>query len=269
MELRRIRITSLILVPKGTSMSADALKKRVKLHLNEICADIPKLKSLSTSEVELGQTHSSTGLTLDFFLVEIPQLSLPYPRGVNKNGNPTDMFLQDVKAVREHQISISGKFHLVLGPQTNPLDDRFVQRIRRRIKRMKSGGILVIPSGPVSMVLNVPVTPMVLPLAVPVSVHVVVKCIFPNKAEIETVESTALQGEFARQIAPRTKFLLKRVGIHSGPASGQRLQLAMDNKTTLVLNVLVALDWVTGQPKYLELIEFSDAKVHKNEDYCI
>lgn len=168
----------------------------------------------------------------------------------------TNLFLQDVALVKSQQKGLHTRITRALSSAVDPSADNEVLKIRRRLKSTKRGEGFLVPNGPEPERLHHDSLPKVLPRGYGLEARVRVNWLSPKNAEVTLCEFVNLQGNDTISLTPNTRINLLRPGTHRRPESGRRLQEAMDRNCELTLLVTVALDWITGEPMYLELVAF-------------
>ncbi|HEY8907230.1 MAG TPA: hypothetical protein VIM63_14465 [Rhodoferax sp.] len=145
-----------------------------------------------------------------------------------------------------------------MSPAVDPAKDSTVLNIRKRLKGTRRDEGFLIPSGPEPELFLCAYLPKVMPRGIQLTVRARVNWLSPAKAEVTIREViNPLKEDFISRLPPG-KMNLLRTGMHRRPASGHRLQEAMDTKCDLLLVVTVALNWVSGEPLYRELVSFAN-----------
>lgn len=256
MPLREYKIASRPFAAIGTAIRTNKWNTRLeKLHA-QLLTDIPSLKSLKASEIDLSFEPTATNVNLTAFLLETPQRSLP--SGNYLDGND-DLFIQDVNRVMVDQQGIEDRITLAISPTANPTGNPEIIEIRRRVRTPKTQGPVIIWTAPESTTLPLFERPKVLPLGSKSTVHVRVNTLTASWAEVVLLEDLPISTP--NVIKRGTTITLKRAGEHGRPPSGARLQYAMDTKADLEVEVAIVLEWENGKPACLELIRFVDELV--------
>lgn len=244
-------------------MTPEALQQRINAHKRELFADIPALTTLRSSRIEWRHELLNTGLSLGFYLQETSQMAIQLPADESERSILTDLFLQEVTLVASQQKAIRQRISRAMSPAVDPSEDNDVLKIRKRLKSTLRDEGFLIPNGPEPERLLCENLPKVLPRGYELEVRVRVNWLNPKKAEVRVREVVNLEGNDTIGLLPNTKINLFRLGAHRRPESGRRLQEAMDTKRELTLQVTVALNWITGEPLYLELVAFVSEKGNK------
>ena len=89
-------------------------------------------------------------------------------------------------------------------------------------------------------------------------IRVRVNWIGPKAAEVFILEAHDLEGSNRYDLPCGTRSKMIREETQKRLASGPRLLEAMDKKHDLSLRVTVALNWISGEPIFLKLVNFVD-----------
>jgi hypothetical protein len=258
-NLRKKLIVCIPLTKCDTSIALNSLQQSIKSHIRDLCSDLPALIHLRASKVELQHKSSSTGLWLEVYLEEIPQMTLPFAVGKSERSVVLDIFLQDVALVQTQQREIRHKILKAISPAVNPSENSDVQNIRKRIQKVRRQDEFLIPSGLDPEHLSHDKLPKVMPRGLSAIARVRVNCLSSKKAVV-TVRKLLDYREDSGFIGllPNTKIDLLRLGTHRRPQTGHHLQQAMDTHQDLTVRVTVALNWASGNPQHLELVAIMD-----------
>jgi hypothetical protein len=235
----------------GSTIRTNLWNSRLeKLH-SQLMTDIPSLRSLKASEIDLSFQPTAVGVHLIALLVETPQQSLPN-FCVGDEGN--DLFMQDVRRVSLDQQGIEDRITMAISPAVDPNDNPEVTEIRKRVKSLRRRDPVVIWTSPEATTLELFDLPKVLPMGTRSSVRLHVTTLATAWAEVVLLDDLKISDSLT--IAERTTIILKRTGEHRQHDSGARLQYAMDCGLALKVDVAVVLEWGDGKPTCLELIGF-------------
>lgn len=257
-NLRRWRVTRLLVAAMGSSMTSEARLKRINARMGELTEDVPALRSLRASKIMTLNELSDSGMYLGVHLEETPQMSLSLPTEKSEQSVLTDLFLQDIERVKSEQEKIGQQISRAMSPALDPSSDNKMSKIRRRLKSNRGKDGFLVPNGPEPEVLHIDSLPKVLPRGYGLETLVRVNWLSPKKAEVTVHAAINVEGGDTMRLLPNTKLELMRSGIHRRPESGRRLQQAMDTKRDLKLSVTLTLSWASGEPQYLELVAFVD-----------
>lgn len=258
MMLRLKLIARLPLAKCDTSITPKAFQQRINAHIRDLCEDVPALIRLRASRIELRHELLSTGMWLEFYLEELPQMALQFPTDRSERSLLTDLFLQDVALVEGQQKEIRQRIARAISPAIDPSGNVDVVNIRRRLKKGRNTDGFLLPNGPEPELVSYDNLPKVMPRGLAAQACVRVNWLSPKQAEVTIREVVNLEGDDTISLKPNTRIKLLRLGTHRRPESGRRLQQAMDTNCNLVLRVTVAFNWVSGEPLYLELLDFAE-----------
>lgn len=259
-------IVRLPLALSGASLTPEALQQRSNAHKRSLYLDLPDLTNLRASSVAVRYEMLGTGLWLGVYLEETNQMELRLPADKSAGSVSTDLFQQDVALVQCEQKKLRHRILRALSPAVDPAADGAVLNIRKRLKRTRRGEGFLIPNGPEPEPILCKNLPKVMPRGIPLNVCARVNWLSPIKAEVTIREVMNPLGDDPISLLPLGKINLVRVGIHRRPASGRRLQEAMDTRRDLLLLVTVAFNWVSGEPLHLELVSFVDDDAHSSRE---
>lgn len=251
-------IVDLPLAALGASLTNNVLQQRINAQKRSLYSDIPSLKNLRASSLVSRYKILETGMWLGFYLEETAQMALQLPADKSAGSMSTDLFDQDVALVEHEQKQIRPRIVRALSPAVDPAEDGTVLSIRKRLKRTHRSDGFLIPSGPVPEPFLCEYLPTVMPRCIQLTVRARFNWLSPSKTEVTIREGINPLGDDFISLLPLGKMNLLRTGTHRRPASGHRLQEAMDTKRDLLLVVTVALSWVSGEPLYLELVSFAN-----------
>jgi hypothetical protein len=147
----------------------------------------------------------------------------------------------------------------------DPTGNEDIVIIRKRLKRARRDEGFLLPSGPETERVQYDDLPKVMPRGYKAEVRVRVNWINRKSAEVLILDAVDLKGASRDDLPRGTKIKLIREGTQKRPSSGLRLLEAMDQKRDLTLAVTVALNWVSGEPIFLELTDYvDDNELRKN-----
>lgn len=258
-DLRQLALTRLLILNRDILMTPEALDKRIQEHLKGLKIDIPALKTLKGSRLEWLFEPRESGLYLKVVLEELPQLALRLDAAGDQKNELADLFVQDIKRVKEDQGRIVQRQIQAQNPAIDPFDHGQVAIIRRRLQRGNRGGEMLIPNGLEPEKYRHDDMPRVLPRCENLEVVVTVNWLSNKAAEVLVHSVVSLDGDGVSQLTRGTKIELRRDRRHRRKETGQRLQAAMDTKGRLKLKVLLTFLWAIGQTQHLELDEILEA----------
>lgn len=258
MTRRSKLITQLPLAALNTSLTEKELDKRVASLIRELYEDVPALKMLRASRMQDRREPQSTGLCLGIYLDETAQIGIQYPGDKSERPLVTDLFLQEVELVERQQKAIRQQLSRAVSPAVNPAGNAAVVSIRKRLKRTRRDEGFLLASGPEPERVHYGDLPKVMPRGYEANVRVRVNWISPKTAEVLIFDAVDPKGSKRNDLPCGTRIKLIREGKQMRLASGPRLLEAMDQKHDLLLKVTVALNWISGEPLFLELVNFAD-----------
>lgn len=251
MPLREHRVGGRPFAAIGASLNTKSWESRLQAIWSELLTDVPCLRELKASVLELRYVPTPTGVDLNVFLLESPQWQLP---SLTEDVVREDLFMQDVEQAAQSQQGIEDRITLAIGPALNPMGQPDVVEIRQRLKMPRGLRNVTLWTSPKATTLPLFDLPKFLPLAGQQSVFVRVAKLTTLWADVTLCEDLHLAPPY---FIPRgTTMVLKRCGDHQQPETGVRLASAMDAKRPLAIVVAVVLEWDTGEPNCLELLDF-------------
>lgn len=260
---RQHLVVRLPLAALGASMPPETLMQRIQNKKSELFLDIPIFSGLRSSVLVMHHEVCSTGVWLGVYLVETNQMSLQFPANDLKRPQLNDLFSQEFELVKKQQATIEQRVLKAISPAIDPTMDNEIQNLRKRLKRTRRDEGFLLASGPEPERFSCDNLPKVMPRGFELEVRVRINCLSRNKAEVTVREVMNQEDDGTVYITPNRKIDLLRQGAHRQPASGQRIQEAMDTRRDLKILVTVALNWIDGQPLYLELVDFIDDRVNQ------
>lgn len=254
MPLREHRLGGRPFATMGASLDTKSWDSRLQTIRSELLTDIPCLRNLKASVLDLRFVSTPTGVDLNAFLLESPQRQLP---SLTKDEDAEDLFLQDIERAVRSQQGIEDRITLAIGPAHNPMGQPDVVEVRQRLKMPRGLRNVTLWTSPKATTLPLFDLPRFLPLAGQQPIIVRVTKLTTLWADVTLYEDLQLA---APLFIPRgTTMILKRCGDHQLPETGVRLAYAMDARHPLAILVAVVLEWDTGEPNCLELLEFLEA----------
>jgi hypothetical protein len=253
MTQRKQLISRRPFAPDGASIAALNWIERLNTLQGELTSEVPCLKSLKASVLQLNFEPSSTHVWLAAYLVEPPQPSLNF----RSSAGDADLFEEDCARAREDLSSIESRMTLAISPGIDPSGDIDIVTTRERLKKSLRSGPVVTWSTSESETLPLQQLPSVLPVGASKSVPVQVLSMSKIWAKVVLLEDIYVELTELFRIERGSIMKLTRRGEFREAESGAILQNAMDGPAPLMVEVVVVLDWSSGKPQELELTGFA------------
>lgn len=261
-------ITRLPLTEPGVRLPREQSHKNEAELLRSLQDDVPVLRHLRASEITSDYEVIDKRLWLLFLLQEKTQESLAFSANKTRpRAGTVDPYAEDLSDVRHQVGQVQGRILIAISGAASPLDGTqdspqasSTATIRRRVKRGLSNGQLLIPYLPVARPLMVGQLPTTLPQGPSIVISARVNALDPECAQLAAVRLEDAKGSGANfQFSPTKQVRLARIGAFQRVAPGTRLQIAMDSRTRIRMEVVAALDWASGHVVSFELRNFIDA----------
>lgn len=207
-------------------------------------------------------SHKSTpeGLIIEAFLEEQMQLPLQLSssRSLALRGLQNDRFQQRLQRLEHEKAYL--KIEQARAADTTrfaeqviagkPLSEREIE-LRKLTRELSKGNGRLIGWGAEERTYSLPFT---LPISESTMISARVDAIKANRASLFQVEEDALHERTSSRALPR-RIWLERPRGENFSEYGQRLLYAMDGKQRIRARVNICFDGITGQVKYLELVQ--------------
>lgn len=220
----------------------------------------PCLKSQSVATITMSHKSTPEGLIIEAFLEEQMQLSLQLSssRSLALRGLQNDLFQQLLQQLEHEKAYL--KIELARAADTTrfaeqviagkPLSQRDIE-LRKLMRKLSKGNDLLIGWGAEERTFSLPFT---LPVSESTMISARVETIQVNRARLFDVEEDAFHERTSSRALPR-RIWLERPRGENFSEHGQRLLYAMDGKQRIRARVNICFDGITGQVKYLELVQ--------------
>lgn len=258
MKTRQTRIQTFPIAPLDVIVESAFIDQRYAEHIREFQRSVPEILSLKSSRLLIHTESTNVGFFKHLSLEEIPQLSLPLQERRSVKNATNDLYLQEVQRIKEAVRNSKFKDRLACNSALNPVDDTDTQFRRTRLrKNRRSEGLFTYlgNENPIPLPNHLP---RVQPRALYVSITALVKVLHKSYAEIKIIEihDDSLAPTFRTRLL-NTQFDLKQVGRHRNLETGTTLLKAVYTSQPLVMTTRLAVSWTTGEPAFLELVEFT------------
>lgn len=220
----------------------------------------PCLTSQSVAIITMSHKSTPEGLIIEAFLEEGPQLSLQLSssRSLALRGLQNDRFQQRLQRLEHEKAYL--KIEQARAADTTrfaeqviagkPLSEREIE-LRKLTRELSKGNGRLIGWGAEERTYSLPFT---LPISESTMISARVDAIKANRASLFQVEEDALHERTSSRALPR-RIWLERPRGENFSEYGQRLLYAMDGKQRIRARVNICFDGITGQVKYLELVQ--------------
>lgn len=251
---RSILVARIGFASEGTTLDEPAWNKRKALHLGQLTDELPSLRNLKASQLDILIDVSEGAAHLIFMLRESDQMSLRFSKGV---GVHADLFEQDVQAIRSEQASLGERYQEALKSHASPVHSPELIGLRRQTWRSRGDGYIILNSSPVGERLDTSGISHVLPQGALVEAAGVVTRL--SRDEVRVLLRNDL-------LCPLTHDFLfgKESHISLYLRSSVRdlksfleLAAAMHRKDLLTLQVAIDYGWIDGTPHRLSLLKYS------------
>ena len=265
--MRSVRLESRVIATKGIGLSDKVLTQCKADYLRELQVRLPSLKREHAAWVELLTQSTDAGLTIEAYLHESPQLSLPLANDKQRHTRQllNDPFLQLVQQlecdrrqlVLETAIASNSSELMVQIAGGLQIDERSVE-LRREASRKHRYPHRAVLNGLNNDQIEIDIPPR-LALSEHATIYARIRSLTARTAQLFNVEenvSSATKRPSGQSI-PR-KLALRRVDDADHLRLGRFLQEAMDLGRPVQLEVRVQFKGIDGRVADLELLAASD-----------
>jgi len=222
---------------------------------------VPSAGRLKASELLLQRHHTTTGCTLEYFLVEVKQHKFDF-FGTGELP-PCDLkaerdYASDVEAVASECGNVKTRLALAISPglthrELNEnteamIDVRTLRSLHRRRERL-----ITFPTPVGNLDVKLPATPRLLPAGVRCTISARVGNLAPGQALLEELSVRPDQdGEPHAFTLPESMWATRADKLSD--EANLRLLGAMDGGSSLAIAAAVKFDWETGRPVEIEVL---------------
>ncbi len=259
MHLRSVLVESFPFAPVGVSLSDEEVDRKKSELLDDFLINCPGARRLTSSNLVTTQWTTVRGLDLQFWLVENNQLSLPLP--VRHDAGPeiglSDGFAVEVSAVRADLADARQRFNCAVSPirTIDELRDGTesgvqLRELRTRVKQQRP---LYVSGTPFQPTLTKISTPAYQAQGICTRIQAKVLSLSKGLALLQDITLLdPIRADLIGAVFPKT-LCMARPKMDQSPDICHTLMTAVDRGSSLALDVVVCLDWVTAQPASLHL----------------
>ena len=249
-ESRQFTLATRDFAAIDAELKESAWEKRKSLLIKELTDDLPSLRRLRSSTLEVAYLPTRDSVHMRAYIEESAQLHLRL-RSHHDSGH--DLFLQEIDLICTEQSGLREAYEAALKSSVNPANNPELSKKRQRLWRARGTGFVHIHSSQAGEQFHFQKIPTTLPLCKPVSVHGKVLGITPQEVQIRLLDE--LPSALDEQVfSAGTKIVLQRIQAVRGLQFGLLLATAMETEAAMQLDVLVEHSWIDGSPNHISLI---------------
>lgn len=248
--MRELLLGTWTLAPAGYELEPTIQDKLTKAMLDDFRMLNPCVAELKASMVESRIAAQHSGLVLSAWLKELPQMELDLR--LKSGRSVTDLYsmdvertLQSIQSSREH-VAMAVSPHIT-SSEIRDLSSSYplLVRLRRRSKAKQSRTPVIADIG-----LRAAATSFSLGLVR--TIEATVAALTPGHCRLQNVQITTPMEDDSSLIFPKTTEMARPAMQKNGDAVMELLS-TMESGLTVSMDVMVLLDWASGQPHKLEL----------------
>lgn len=254
--LRKHHFANRPFAQEGTTLDADDWLERKDQLLAELLEDLPALTQLQASAPDVRYVVNSEGVTIQFILIETPQLALEFA--------DDDLFRLDVRLIQSELETLHEAYIHALKSSDDPQSvPGMVTKRRRMLKAKKTGFIdLTSAADTADSIRLLPSPPKIIGQAVVTTLTGKVVRIERTTLRLRLTQNLLATGTYQHELHTGQVLTIHRGPSLTGVEASPRLVLAMDNETTLSLSVIIEINWIDGLPGKISGTGFKDAQDH-------
>jgi hypothetical protein len=252
MSLRKLQIAALRFTRPKEKLTSTQEEKRLKNLIADLKALCPQADSLLSSTLCTSKLDDPDGVILQYWLYETEQrnLQVSIQRAVRHQDAGNDGFANEVRQLTQEVTEAQGQFIVAVEPTYTAeqlrSDDLFTRRIRKIRKRVKARDVFQIPTADGAGIAVSAGKHSNLPTVYRANIEAKVHSGIPEGAKLNDAKFIGDIPDTLVGLPIPNQILLRRPHSQENPKVARILDVAMDNKKSVRLSVLVNLDWVDG-----------------------
>ena len=252
-NLRSYAIARRRFVGDGTRMEQSAWELRRAKILEELKEDLPSLRSLHATALDVLYEITDQGVTIEARLTEIPQLSLFFGRS-----STADPYIQDINRVQSEQRQLREDYEWALKSQDLPSSPQMTSR-RQRMWRARGTGSVELCSSIESDWMELPRLSKIMPQAMRIEFRALVLRLERNTIQVMLLEDIQIAQSGSLDFHRGTKLTMTRGVNTQGLEAGVRLLTSIEKNQPITIEAAVELSWVNGRPEQLTALGLDQA----------
>lgn len=249
-ELRQFTLATRDFAAIDAELKESAWDQRKSLLVKELTDDLPSLRRLRSSTLEVAYLPTRDSVQMRAYVEESSQLNLSF-RSQHDSGH--DLYLQEIDRICKDQSELREAYETALKSSVNPANNPELSKKRQRLWRSRGAGFVHLHSSQAGEQFHFQKLPSTLPLCKPVSVLGKVLRITPKELQIKLLDDLPSAME-ELVFSAGTKVALQRAQSVQGLQFGLLLATAMEKDATMRLKILVEHSWIDGSPNYVSLV---------------
>lgn len=249
--LRETPIARIDFAVDGTELDDAAWKLRRSSLLKRLHTQLPVLRDLMASAIKTTTELAGQRAFLIVYLQESAQTPLHH---LSKASGGHDLYLQDLRRVREQQASLSERFEQAIRSVDHPADAPDLSELRQLIWQSRREGRIQIHSSLAGEWREIPHLPHTLPGTARALVTARVLRLSRSEVRVELLEDLVCPLSCRRIFSQSSKVNLHRHRLLGDLATTVVLATLMQQQAGTGITIEIEYSWIDGQPHRLTLI---------------
>lgn len=249
--LRKTPIARMTLAVAGTEMDDTAWEARKRSLLQELKIQLPVLRQLKSSTVQTATELSDTQLLLVVYLTESDQRHF---QGLSHGHATDDLYLQDLKRVRDEQSSLHERFQHAVRSTEHPWVAIELQGLRSLLWQARREGRIQLHSSLQGEWLDFPPLPSTFSRSAMTKAEIKVTRLSCNDVGVQMAHPLSCPHTHRLIFEKSRKVSLLRHPRLRDLQSSLWLATLMHEDQTRSVDVEIEYNWIDGQPHRLTLV---------------
>lgn len=251
MNLRETQIARIDFAVDGTELDDAAWKLRRSSLLRRLHTQLPVLRDLMASTIKTTTELTGQRAFLIVYLQESAQTPLHH---LSRASDIHDLYLQDLRRVREQQAGLSERFEQAIRSMDHPADAPDLGELRQLIWQSRREGRIQLHSSVSGDWREIPHLPHTLPGTARASVKARVLRLSRTEVRVELLEDLVCPISFRRIFSQTTKVNLHRHRLLVDLSNTVVLATLMQQQASTDITTEIEYSWIDGMPHRLTLM---------------
>lgn len=251
MNLRETQIARIDFAVDGTELDDAAWKLRRSSLLKRLHTQLPVLRDLMASSIKTTTELAGQRAFLIVYLQESAQTPLHH---LSKASGVHDLYLQDLRRVREQQAGLSERFEQAIRSMDHPADAPDLGELRQLIWQSRREGRIQLHSSLSGDWREIPHLPHTLPGTARALVKARVLRLSRTEVRVELLEDLVCPISFRRIFSQTNKVNLHRHRLLVDLSNTVVLATLMQQQASTDITTEIEYSWIDGRPHRLTLM---------------
>lgn len=251
MNLRETPIARIDFAVDGTELDDAAWKLRRSSLLKRLHTQLPVLRDLMASAIKTTTELAGQRAFLIVYLQESAQTPLHH---LSRASGIHDLYLQDLRRVREHQAGLSERFEQAIRSMDHPADAPDLGELRQLIWQSRSEGRIQLHSSLSGDWREIPHLPHTLPGTARALVKAQVLRLSRTEMRVELLEDLTCPISCRRIFSQSSKVNLHRHRLLCDLPNTVVLATLMQQQACTDITIEIEYSWIDGMPHRLTLM---------------